>query len=91
MRTHSVVLRIQSEGLTKGKEKIMGKKWKEVSAGTLKAAEQRFWSALGSNAGLVADKINANPNYLKRLVYKAVDEALDYKPDPHPFTGDGTS
>lgn len=69
----------------------MGKKWKEVSAGTIKAAEQRFWEALGENAGLVANKINTHPNYLARLVYKAVDEAQIPKKNPYPFTGDGTS
>ena len=47
------------------KEFIM--KWTDIPAGTIKAAEQRFWVAIGDKAEEVAVRINTDPAFVANI------------------------
>jgi hypothetical protein len=53
----------------------MGKDWTRLNAGTIKAAEQRVWFALGSEAGTVAERICSDLVYANDLAYRATQLA----------------
>jgi hypothetical protein len=42
-------------------------KWTEIPAGTVKAAEQRLWVAIGDNAEEVATRINTDPAFVANI------------------------
>ncbi len=52
--------------------------WTAIPAGTINAAEQRLWVALGENADMVAAHINANPEFAQNLARFAINSV--YKP-----------
>lgn len=43
------------------------KKWTDIQAGTINAAEQRLWVALGENAGDVATRMNNDPAFVTNV------------------------
>ncbi|MCR4284061.1 MAG: hypothetical protein NUV64_01955 [Parcubacteria group bacterium] len=53
--------------------------WKRIPAGTLNAASQRFWGALGDDAGDVARLINLDETYLTLLTDFAKNQSLGGK------------
>ena len=57
--------------------------WKDVPAGVIKGAEQRLWSELDTDARRVAEKINNDPVFLKKVgglirheIYPAYDPPI---------------
>ena len=50
----------------------MSRNWREVPAGVINGAQQRFWHELGVHAGVIAARINIDPAYLNDLVAYAV-------------------
>ncbi len=52
------------------------KTWTEVPAGTLNAATQRFWVALGNNAETVANQINTKPGFVDKLARFAEEHCV---------------
>lgn len=47
-------------------------KWTDIPHGTITAAEQRLWVALGDDAGIVAIRINSDQNFVTQLAKFAV-------------------
>jgi len=48
-------------------------KWTDIPHGTITAAEQRLWVAIGDNADVVATRINTDPGFVTRLAGFAVN------------------
>jgi len=49
------------------------KDWTEIPYGKLNAATQRFFGSLGDKAGKVIDRMNTDPEYMKRNVRYAIN------------------
>ncbi len=47
-------------------------KWTETGAGTIHAAEQRFWVACGENADVVAERMTNGPAFLDNMAQFAI-------------------
>lgn len=53
------------------------KTWKKVSAGEINAANQRLWAAIGSNAQEIANRINTDPAFVKRVARFITDDGCE--------------
>ena len=59
-------------------------KWSEVQSGIINGATSRLWHALGDDASLVAQRINTDPEFVRRVVefvvvggyYPSVDQTV---------------